>query len=234
MDNNNQIYYQTTSCGRYKLTTIVNGLLAQNCYVLTHKDTKEALVIDPGATVGQIQSVLESDGAQIQHVILTHAHFDHLGSAAELGKLYNVCIHMHDGDKRLLRMASIFALRFANQIIETPKKYSSLGNEQIVWAGDDIQTILTPGHTEGSVCYKIGRVCFTGDTLMQNTIGNSYFPGADFDKLINSVSGLLDILSSEIELYPGHGKPWLASEAKAWWMQAKHKKAKEFDAEGLL
>ena len=228
----NKIFFQASSCGRYKVTTIVNGILAQNSYVLTHQASNEALVIDPGASMNEIQNVLESEDAKIQHIILTHAHFDHVGSAAELVKRYNVRIHMHDGDKRLLRMASTYALRFAKRNIETPKKYSSLGNEPILWAGDDIRVISTPGHTEGSVCYKIGGICFTGDTLMQNIIGNSDLPGSDFDHLRRSISRLFNELSSDVELYPGHGRAWSVADAKAWWMQAQHREANDHDIKG--
>jgi len=204
--------------GEWSITTYVTGgNWKENCYLMAHGRTGDLLLIDPGSADPIIADHVVAAGGQLRHMLLTHAHHDHVGGVVGLSRQFGVSCRLHRSDVRLLRHAPMYALRFSKQTIETPKDHEVYGEEPLILGGQVIQVLPVPGHTAGSVCLALGGVVFTGDTLMYEIVGRVDLPGSEPDRLIPSINHLLAALPTETVIFPGHGRPWTIGEAKAWW-----------------
>ena len=115
----------------------------------------------------------------------------------------------------------MYAWRFAQQRIELPKPYDPFDDELTLRLGEQpIEVIHTPGHTSGSVCYAVGEVVFTGDTLLYQHVGRVDLPGSNLDLIKPSIDYLIQQLPPETLVLPGHGRPWTMREAQRWWTTA--------------
>jgi len=208
--------------GEYHVTTLVTGgTWKQNCYLLRHVVTGELAIVDPGADELLIAQSVRDSGGLLRYILLTHAHHDHVGAVASLAREFGVAAHVHRADVRLLHHAPMYAMRFANRRIDMPAPYLVLDEQPgIRLGGRRIEVIPTPGHSSGSVCYVTGGTVFTGDTLLFEHVGRVDLPGADAQQIKASVDRLIQQLSPETIILPGHGKPWNVGEARKWWAQA--------------
>ena len=168
-----------------RIYTMLTGLMETNCYLVVTKE-RHIAVIDPGADPETIIAKLEDLGSEPSMILLTHAHYDHTGAVEALCK--------------------------------EPQK---LRYDRLLHEGDTIQldeltfTVLeTPGHTPGGVCYQVGDVIFSGDTLFQLSVGRTDFPGGDAAALKKSVQRLRD-LPGEYTICPGHGSPTYLSQERS-------------------
>jgi hydroxyacylglutathione hydrolase len=193
-----------------------------NAYVVADAVTGETAVFDPGDDATRIVSTIRSFGGTVKYLLFTHAHHDHVGAAAELAREFGIPCMLHRGDERLLRHAPMYALRFAGVRLEAPRPYETFETApELRVGGLEIAAVHTPGHTPGSVCYAVGNVVFTGDTLLREGVGRTDLPGGDGAALAASVDLLLSGLTDDTLLLPGHGEPWLAGDARRWWAAAR-------------
>ena len=210
--------------GSYQITTIITApLWAQNCYIVTHKQCGEQVIIDPGSNSELIiETVLENGTGSINSVLLTHAHFDHVGAVAPVCKKFNVSAYIHKADSRLLRHAPMYSLRFSQRVIPQPEPFVTFEEQPAISiCGKLIEVLHVPGHSFGSVCYCFDGFAFTGDTIMKNYAGRVDLPGSNLKLLKKSIPYLFENLSGETVLFAGHGKPWSILEAVSWWEKAK-------------
>jgi len=217
-----QNYHEIGTC---KITCVVTGeLWAQNCYLVTHKQTGEQVLIDPGYNADIIvQTIKENGSGRLNYILLTHAHFDHVGAVTPLCERFNVVAYIHKSDSRILRHAPMYALRFAQRHIPKPEPYIEFEEQpELSIEEQPIKVLHVPGHSSGSVCYCFAGFAFTGDTLLNNYVGRVDLPGCNLVMLKKSVGFLLKSLPGETVLFTGHGKPWNISEAATWWETAKH------------
>ena len=198
--------------------TVTGGDWKQNSYIVTHKMTAASIIIDPGDNAaGIIDYIIERD-YQVTRILLTHAHFDHVGALMELCECFNVVCELHVGDVRLLKQAPMYAIRFSKKMIAPITQFQSFENECINSDGLLVRSMHTPGHTKGSVCYLFNDFIFTGDTLRYLHVGRTDLPGSSPAEILGSIELLLSDLSDEITIYSGHGRPWTVGEAKKWWI----------------
>jgi hydroxyacylglutathione hydrolase len=200
--------------------TITDPRWKENCYIVQHQTSREQVLIDPGDRADAIMQAIADGGGQLRHILLTHTHFDHVGAAAAISKLFGLPCRLHKDDVRLLHHAPMYALRFAGKSIEMPVSYQALDDKPLQFGEQTIEVIHTPGHTRGSVCYQIGGLLFTGDTLLRQRVGRTDLPGGDPVPLKESINRLLTELPEDTPLFPGHGRPWTIGEARAWWSAA--------------
>ncbi len=184
-----------------KMYHLPTGLLHVNSYFLVN-DNGEALVIDCGENYKKIKQVESANGFKIKAVLLTHAHFDHSGCAKKLqddgAKIY---ISKIDAPKLKndLNLSSDFGRKF--EYLNADFTFSD--GDSLSVCGIDIKVIATPGHTDGSVTFRVGNMLFTGDTLFLGTVGRTDFPTGDRDTLVQSVKKLY-ALEGDYAVYPGH------------------------------
>ena len=149
-----------------------------------------------------IKKAEEENGFIIKAVLLTHAHFDHAGNVKKLqddgAKIY---VSKIDAEKLLNddNLASSFGRRFDYCTAD----FTFNGGEILDIEGIKIEVIATPGHTDGSVSFKVDNNLFTGDTLFLESVGRTDFPTGNKSELIRSVTKLFD-LEGDYKVYPGH------------------------------
>lgn len=181
------------------IKTIPAGSLQANCYIVMDEDTKEAVVMDPGGDSDWIIKTIESIGAKIKYILLTHAHADHDGGVVDLKKKYDVPVYMNKAEEEYMEKDNFVFGRI-------PKFYSFINDGDILKIGSlEIKCLHTPGHTKGGMCFLIEDKVFTGDTLFQGSIGRTDFSGGDFNEIIKSINDKLLVLPNNVEVYPGHG-----------------------------
>lgn len=205
--------------GEFRIARLVTGReRMENCYLVTHLPSEEQVLIDPGSDYSDIEQLLCASGGKLRHILLTHAHFDHVGAVAAACRHSRLSCQLHKGDARLLRHAPMYAELFAHEDVEMPGPCRFFEGEPEFEIGDRRITALhTPGHTAGSVCYRFPGFAFTGDTLLHEAVGRTDLPGGDRAALGRSVARLIDSLPDGTLLFPGHGPEWLAEDARRWW-----------------
>jgi hydroxyacylglutathione hydrolase len=204
--------------GELVVTPVTIGRFKENCYVVADS-SPECLLVDPGSDAAFIEQHLDERGLRPAKIVLTHGHFDHLGAVEALMRRYSVPCEVHRREERLIRQAGTYAFRFAREALRVPRGLAFFDDVTMLdWNGRRIEVIPTPGHTSGSVTFNLGGACaFTGDTLFRERIGPTTYPESDREAILVSVPALLSGLPDACILYPGHGRPWNAGAARAWW-----------------
>ncbi len=188
------------------LEKIPAGAYAVNCYVVGDDKTSKAAVIDPGGDVDKIISVLENNDFELEYIILTHAHGDHIGGLMELREKTGAPVYMHKNDLYMLKDSNInLSISINGKKIETEPDFF-VNDGDILDLGDlKLSIIHTPGHTQGGICIQVDNILLSGDTLFANSIGRSDLDGGNHNQLIDSIKNKLLILDEEITVLPGHG-----------------------------
>jgi glyoxylase-like metal-dependent hydrolase (beta-lactamase superfamily II) len=188
------------------LESLPTGPLQVNCYILGCEVTRQAAVIDPGGDVPQILALLKQHDLQLQLVINTHGHFDHIGGNRQLLAATGAELLLHQADSTLLASAAKHAAAFGMQTDMSPAPQRLLnGGEQLALGELLIDVLHTPGHTPGGICLLIEDQVIVGDTLFAGSIGRTDLPGGDHQTLINSIREKLLILPDATVAHPGHG-----------------------------
>lgn len=187
-----------------KFRTVVNGRFSENCYLLSTEDS--AVIVDPGEFNAEIEKFCSDNQNKEKVILLTHCHFDHILGAKEIRDKfgYKVYISNHDnqgltGDELSLCKRFRFNQEFfsADKLLSDGEKFS---------VGDlNFTVIATPGHTKGSLCYLLGNLLFSGDTLFYETFGRVDLPSGNKDELVESIDKLL-LLHDDIKVFSGHGQ----------------------------
>ena len=189
------------------LETLAVGPLQTNCYLIGCEKTRLGAVIDPGGDVADILSTLERHRLTLKHILLTHAHFDHIGGVAELVKVTHAPVALHPGDLPLLKAKGGAAV-FGIFMRPSPEPDLLLAEGQVIEIGAlKLNVLHTPGHTPGHVTFYEPQVraAFDGDVLFQMGIGRTDFPGSSFQQLMDSIRNKLFTLPDDTTIYPGHG-----------------------------
>lgn len=178
---------------------IISCEMDQNCYLL-EKDGK-GILIDPGMDTEKI--IRETKGVEINYILLTHCHFDHLYSLNEIRGKRMVVGTSKTSENMILQNISLCDL------ISAPRASCDIeieDGEERDFDGIKIKCIKTPGHTNGSVCYLAGNCLFSGDTIFHLSIGRCDLPTGNFSEIEESIKNKIYTLSDDTVIYPGHGK----------------------------
>jgi len=184
------------------------GSYCSNCYIVGSESSKEAAIIDPGAEFNKIDNKINELGVKPKIIILTHAHGDHIGAVKELVEKYGTKVYIHEEDAQALinSKTNFSKVLFGKDISVKPDVLLKDGDE--IQLGDlKFEIIHTPGHTRGGICIKVGNIMMTGDTLFNNSIGRTDFPGGSFEEIIDSIQEKIFKYDEDIIIYPGHNSP---------------------------
>jgi glyoxylase-like metal-dependent hydrolase (beta-lactamase superfamily II) len=177
----------------------------ENCWLVGHTRTKEAICIDPGGDAAQILDLAKQMDLTIKYIANSHGHIDHIAGVGGLRRETGAKVLMHPGDVDMLRMAKDMGLRFGMQVEEPGEPDAFLSDlDEIDIDGMKLQVLHTPGHTQGSVCFYANGVVFAGDTLFAGSIGRTDLPGGDFDQEMASICERLLVLPDDTVVLPGH------------------------------
>ncbi|MFD0773391.1 MBL fold metallo-hydrolase [Streptomonospora algeriensis] len=199
------------------------GPLAANCYLVAAADrAAECVIVDPGQDAGRQLSARLAERALVPAAVLvTHGHFDHVWSAAEVAREHGIAVYVHGADRPLLSdpakgldpalAAQLSALLGQSELQEPADVRELAGGETLELAGLQLAVEHVPGHTPGSVCYGLAGgegsdpVLFTGDLLFAGSIGRTDFPGGDHAEIMRSLERLCRDWPDGTGVYPGHG-----------------------------
>lgn len=195
-----------------KFFHLYTGPLQVNTYVVINGD--RGFVIDPGGDADEIFAVFKKQKAKIDAILLTHAHFDHIGGVAQLVKtaseggeecVPSVFLHRDEVEK----IGSYKNMGFSMN--SNPEKFVPdvllRGGETLNIAGLKVKVMATPGHSKGGLCYIVGSKIFVGDTLFFMSYGRTDFYDGNAKELKNSIVNKLFALKGNYTLLPGHGEP---------------------------
>jgi glyoxylase-like metal-dependent hydrolase (beta-lactamase superfamily II) len=181
----------------------------QNCSLLICQQTNKAALIDPGGDIDVLLAAVKQEGVELESILVTHGHLDHVGGVAELAeKLALPIIGPQQADdfwiKNLPEQVRVFGFPHSDSF--TPTRW--LNDGDTVKVGEEVlQVIHCPGHTPGHVVYfsETARVAWVGDVLFKGSIGRTDFPKGDHQTLINSIKNKLWPLGTDVDFVPGHG-----------------------------
>lgn len=195
------------------------GPLQTNCYIMACDETNEAAVIDPSWNGRGIAEVIAEKGWQLTHILLTHAHFDHVGGLADLKRASDVPIYGHAAMATMLALAPQAAQRFQIAIEQPPPVDTFISEDDPIRVGNiTLNPLYTPGHAPGHLTFYSPEhgVAFVGDALFQQSIGRTDLPGGDYATLINSIRDKLLVLPDETQVLSGHGPATTIGREKEW------------------
>ncbi len=188
-----------------ELAIVVDPMFDQNCYVLRRRDTNDALVVDPGLQHPQAITVLEQRGLRCDRILLTHGHPDHVSGVPAVKAAFGCEAAIHPDDREQLE-AVHYLPGVPDDLPDVVCEQDLADGEVLSWQGLDIEVLHTPGHTRGSVCFRIGPDLLSGDTLFHRGIGRFDLPGGSRSTLIFSIEHRIYTLPPETVVYPGHGQ----------------------------
>jgi len=185
---------------------IVVGKFAVNCFLVMCEETKEAVIIDPGAQANVIDRQVKKHEAKVKYIVLTHGHGDHIGAVEDLKALYNVpVIASEDEDDMLQNPDFNESSRICDHAISFTADQYVRDNDELTFGNMSMKFIMTPGHTKGGMCIHIDDHLFTGDTLFNRSGCRTDLYGGSHQTLISSIAFKLLRLDDETKVYPGHG-----------------------------
>lgn len=191
---------------RMEVQTITVGAIATNCYLAANKETKEAIIIDPGDEAERIDALIRKHEYHPVAILLTHGHFDHVLAAPALAERYGIEIYAHEIEEATLKdpMLNVSGMMGMRESFQATK-YVKEG-EELSFAGFSFRVILTPGHTPGGVCFYVEEenVLFSGDTIFAGSVGRTDFPKGSMRELADSIQKKLVCLPDHTLVYPGH------------------------------
>jgi glyoxylase-like metal-dependent hydrolase (beta-lactamase superfamily II) len=187
--------------------TLPVGPLQTNCYLIGCEQTHLSAVIDPGGDAADILSAIKRHRLALKYILLTHAHFDHIGGVAELAEATRAPVALHPGDLPILHARGGAAM-FGIFVRPSPEPDMALADGQVIEVGTlRLNVLHTPGHTPGHVTFHepTARAAFDGDVLFMQGIGRTDFPGSSYQQLMDSIRNKLFTLPDDTTIYPGHG-----------------------------
>lgn len=202
------------------LQRIAVGPLMVNSYLLGPVSPtfgNEAVLIDPGGEADRLIEAVERSERRLAAILLTHAHFDHVGALAELDDRYGLPIYLHPADRVLLEHAESSAAQWGVNLRQPLVETLSLEHgQELELAGMRLRCLHTPGHAPGHVAFQLAdaNLVIAGDALFRGSIGRTDLPLANHEQLIASIRRELLTLPGETVVWPGHGPETTVAQEK--------------------
>jgi hydroxyacylglutathione hydrolase len=184
------------------------GALQCNCSIFGDGQSGDALVVDPGDNLEEIQRIVERHGLKVKAIVITHAHIDHIGGAAKLRAATGAPVYMNEKDRMLQKIMALQAAWLGVRTPErTPIDQAARDGDIVRAAGSQFHVLHTPGHSPGSISLWMPaeKKLVAGDTLFRDSIGRSDLPGGDGELLLRSIHDKFFPLPDETVVVPGHG-----------------------------
>ena len=189
------------------------GPFQENTYLLkAAPDSPGAVIVDPGDEPERLGEMIADSGADLEAILVTHCHVDHIGAVAHLARKHGVPVYAPEGEKDWLRDPNAY-VRFEGlgPLEGWEAEHLLSGGEKLQLAGFDVEVLPTPGHSPGHLTYVLvapggeaGPVLASGDVLFQGSVGRTDLPGSSHERLMESIAGLVARFPDETPVLPGH------------------------------
>ena len=190
------------------LEALTVGPLQENCYIVGDEGMGAGALVDPGDEAARIALAVEQTGLEIDRILITHAHIDHVGAVAALVDEYACPVLMHAEAEPMLQQlptqAMIMGLRFG----KVPAVDRHIEDEEVLEVGAlRLRAFYTPGHAPGHLAFYVEEagLVLSGDALFAGSVGRTDLLGGDMDLLIRSINQRLMTLPDKTRVYSGHG-----------------------------
>jgi glyoxylase-like metal-dependent hydrolase (beta-lactamase superfamily II) len=183
----------------------------KNGFVIGCERTRTGVLVDPGYEVDQLLAAVADHGLEIRHILLTHAHLDHITGVAAAKDELHAPVYLHRDDLFLYEGAVEQGAMFGLRVSRQPNPDVFYDGSTIEFGDYEVRVHHTPGHCPGGVCLQLaGRNLpdthlFVGDTLFAGSIGRTDLPGGDYARLMRSITEVLFPLGDAAIVHPGHG-----------------------------
>ena len=174
----------------------VVGPVQTNCYFLYREDTKDCVIVDPGDEAKRIKKFIEDQELHPVAILLTHGHFDHVMAVDSVRAAYHIPVYAAEAEKETMQDASInLSINMGGAMLSVEADHWLKDGETITLLDQEVRCILTPGHTVGGMCFYFPKagMLFSGDTLFQESVGRTDFPGGSLTYFLpeNRSAGLI-------------------------------------------
>lgn len=184
------------------------GPIEANTYIIFDKNSRDTALVEVSGDAQKIKQELDTLGANLKYILLTHGHFDHVFAVNDLKKLCpQAKVFLNKEDEVLTENIAAQCAHFGIAGIEKPQIDDYVDENTGLSLGDiKIKVIHTPGHSKGSVCYLAENDLFSGDTLFFEEIGRCDLFGGSFSQIEKSIREKIFTLDKDIIVHPGHGQ----------------------------
>jgi len=190
-----------------------------NCYIVGSEESRDGMIIDPGAEAEVILDTAEQLGLSISLIVATHCHMDHIGAVAQVKEATGAEFALHEADTGGLTQSLSRRLGplLGGSFRSPPQPDRLLKEGDVLKLGELGFTVLhTPGHSLGGICLYGPGLVFCGDTLFNFSIGRTDFPGCSYELLLDSIFSKLMTLPDETKVFPGHGPATTIGIEREW------------------
>lgn len=184
-----------------------------NCYIVVDTASRQCAIVDPAPEASfedvQLTQYIEQQGLTVTHILLTHAHVDHIAGLRQCCEHYHLPISMHAEGRNLLRQAEAYGsiMGFAVDNMGDLDVVELNDNDMLKVGGIEVECRYVPGHCPGSLCFVLPseKAVITGDALFHYSIGRTDLPGGDYPTLIEKLKTRILTLPDDYRVLPGHG-----------------------------
>jgi glyoxylase-like metal-dependent hydrolase (beta-lactamase superfamily II) len=183
------------------------GEVQENCFIARPDGGDHAVIVDPGEEAPRLLAALEEWGVELDAILLTHTHFDHVGAVAPIARATGAPVYCPELEVRVLQDINAFIPWPGFGPYESwDPEHTVAGGETLELAGLTFDVVFTPGHSPGHVTYAVRGepALFSGDVLFRDSVGRIDFPGGDGPTLMRSIATLLERFDDDTVVYPGH------------------------------
>jgi hydroxyacylglutathione hydrolase len=181
------------------------GPVQENSYIVrADAHASKAVLVDPGDEAERLLAAVEGLGVEIEAILITHCHFDHIGAVAPIARATGAPVYCPEIERPVLADIMSWVPPGFGPFESYQAEHTLAGGEHLSLAGLDIDVIFTPGHSPGHVTYAVPGALLSGDVLFQGSVGRVDLPGGDWSTLERSIESLLRAHPPETVVYPGH------------------------------